>query len=249
MDFIVLVGFIYEIFVIAITFSFVLLASQKYMEFRNTRTFYLFLVFLSILIGVIFSWSSKLITLWGPIEYVYNNPDVVYPQTPMYWFLLRIVDFRFALAFVAIAAFFTYVFEIYLYEEEFWDTKFIAYIIYTIFTLIFTFTVYERGNTFLDALCFLFLFIQIFVIYVPFMSRVLIEYRSIDDSFLKKKLLSLASMSLNFMLVLLSFFIDRVLVLFGVPHFTFFYFLAWIFQILAIFSAYVGYIKPRRDNS
>lgn len=248
MDYIVLVGFIYEIFVLAITLTFVLLAVKKYFEIKNKRTFYLCLVFLSILIAVIFSWFSKIITLWGPIEYVYNNPDATYPETPIFWVLLRIVDFRFALAFVAISAFFTYVFEKYLYEDEFLEIKFISYVIYSIFTLLFIFIVYERGNTFLDALSFLFLFIQVFVIYLPFMYRSLAEYRANDDSFLKKKLLSLASMSLNFMLVLLSFFIDRVLVLIGFPHFTFFYFLAWIFEIIAIFSAYVGYIKPRKEK-
>jgi len=247
MDYIVLVGFIYEIFVIAITLTFVLLALKKYQQIKNKRTFYLFLVFLSILIAVIFSWLSKVITLWGPIEYVYNNPGASYPETSLYWFLLRIVDFRFALTFTAISAFFTYVFEIYLYEEEFLNVKFISYVIFTVFTLLFTFIVYERGNTFLDALCFLFLFIQIFVIYLPFMIRTLTQYRTIEDSFLKRKLLSLSSMSLNFMLVLLSFLIDRVLVLIGFPHFTLFYFIAWVFQILAIYSAYVGYIKPRKS--
>ncbi len=245
MDYIVLVGFIYECFVIAITSVFAFLALKKYMDFRNTRMFYLALVFLSVLGAVIFSFLSKVLTLWGPLEYVYNNPDATYPPTLVYWILLRIVDFRFALAFVAVAAFFTYVFELYLYEEEFLNVKFISFVFYTIFTLLFTFIVYERGNTFLDAVCFLFLFIQISVIYLPFMYRSISEYKNVEDSFLKKKLLSLAFMSLNFMLVLLAFLVDRILVLIGFQHFTFFYFLAWIFELLSIYSAYVGFIKPR----
>lgn len=52
-------------------------------------------------------------------------------------------------------------------------------------------------------------------------------------------------MSLFFMLVLLNFLIDRVLILLGDPGFTFFYFLGWSCVIIGIVCAYLGYIKPK----
>ena len=65
------------------------------------------------------------------------------------------------------------------------------------------------------------------MIYLPFFKRSLNAYHSIDDPTFKNAFLSLAVMSLFFMLVLLNFLMDRVLILFGDLGFTFFYFLGW----------------------
>ena len=71
------------------------------------------------------------------------------------------------------------------------------------------------------------------------------SYKNSTDPFIKNKLLSLILMSLSFITVILNFLIDRILVLMGSPHFTIFYFLAWICLIIGIFFAYIGYIKPK----
>ena len=71
------------------------------------------------------------------------------------------------------------------------------------------------------------------------------HYRSVKDPEYKKAFLSLALMSLSFILVLVMFLIDRILILFGDPGFTIFYFMAWIFVLIGFLEAYLGYIKSK----
>lgn len=249
MDPIVVVGAYYEgLLILPVTFIVVLLTARKYFQFRNRQTLYLFLVFLTILFAVIFSWLSKFITLFTELDYIYNAPQATYAQTPLNWIFLRIVDFRISLAFVAASTLSSYFFKLQLYEEKYNNVQTYVFISYTVFTIFFALIIYIRGNTFLDALCFLFIFIHVFIVYLPFMIRTWKGYQAASDDFIKKKLLSLTFMSFTFMMVLLSFLIDRLLVMIGFSHFTFFYFLAWIFQIIGIILAYIGFILPRSQN-
>jgi hypothetical protein len=248
-DIIVVIGALYEgILILPLTLAFILLTARKYFQFRNKQTLYLFLVFLFILFAVISSWFSKFITLFTELDYIYNAPQATYSQTPLNWIFLRIVDFRISLAMVSIAAFFNYCFKVKLYNESYRNIQTFLFTAYTLFTIIFAFFIYIRGNTFLDALCFLFIFIEVFFVYLPFMVRTWKGYKMSDDSFLRKKFLSLCLMAFNFLMVLLSFLIDRLLVMIGFRHFTFFYFLAWIFQVAGIIFAYIGFILPRSEQ-
>ena len=69
--------------------------------------------------------------------------------------------------------------------------------------------------------------------------------KSVDDPTYKRAFQALAFMSLCLVLVMLMFLIDRIIILLGNPEFTIFYFLAWIFVILAFLGAYLGYIRPK----
>lgn len=60
--------------------------------------------------------------------------------------------------------------------------------------------------------------------------------------------ISLAIMSISFMLIFLNFAIDRILILLNTPGFTLFYYLAWISAIIGIFGAYYGYIRPKSSE-
>ncbi len=248
MDIIVVVGAFYEgLLIFPSTLVILLLTYKKYYQFRNRQTLYLFLLFLNILFAVIFSLFSKIITLFTELDYIYNAPQETYPYTPLNWFFLRIVDFRISLALVSAAAFFGYFFKINIYEEDFRNLGTYSFVIYTLFTIFFGFIIYARGNTFLDALCFLFVFIEVFIVFLPFSVRTWRGYKTAKDAFIKKKLISLTLMSFNFMMVLLAFLIDRLLVMVGFRHFTPFYFLAWIFQLTGMICAYIGFILPKKD--
>ncbi|MHA1192591.1 MAG: hypothetical protein ACTSP9_09890 [Promethearchaeota archaeon] len=52
-------------------------------------------------------------------------------------------------------------------------------------------------------------------------------------------------MAIFFILVPFNFLVDRLLILFGGPGFSLFYFLAWIFVIFAMIASYFGYIRPK----
>ncbi|HEY0090165.1 MAG TPA: hypothetical protein VGB37_15060 [Candidatus Lokiarchaeia archaeon] len=244
---VVLIAAFYELFIMVIMLILVLLTFIKYLQFRNRLTLYLFLIFFNLLLAIFFSWFSKIIVLTTDIDYLYNEPTREYPSTPLYLIYLRIVDFRIALAVVAISSIFSYVFKINVFEEEkklMWKLIFYGYAGFCVF---FSIVIYERGNTLLDAINFLFIFLLISMVYLPFMKKSLLSYRSSEDVFIKRKLLSLALMAFNFTCVFLCFLIDRIWVLLGAFHFTIFYFLAWLFTIGGIVCAYFGYIKPKRE--
>ena len=242
---IVFVGMVFETIIIAIALILLSLILKKYIELKNRPTLYLFLIFLNITIAIFFSWLSKIIVLTTDIKYIYNDPNARYPNTPIYWILLRIVDFRIALDFLALAIIFSYIFKVSVFEESYNEVHKLIFFWYAGFTIFFSTFIYERGNTSLDAFNFFFFTILVAIIYIPFTIRAIISYKNSIDPFIKNKILSLILMSLSFITVIFNFLIDRILVLMGSPHFTLFYFLAWICLIIGIIFAYIGYIKPK----
>jgi phage-related holin len=109
--------------------------------------------------------------------------------------------------------------------------------------------IYEPKPSFLavlfDAIAFLLTLIFMSMIYIAFLYRSIEAYKGVKEPIYKRAFLSLAAMALCFMLILLNFLIDRILILvLNIPGFTIFYYLAWIFAIIGIICAYLGYIKP-----
>ena len=117
--------------------------------------------------------------------------------------------------------------------------------IYEIFTIIYSFLIFEKGKMILDVFAFLFVALFMILIYVPFMKSSLSAYISINDPIFKKGFLSLALMSLFLIFVFVFLLIDRIFILYGDPRYTIFYFIAWSFSIFAILCAYLGYIRPK----
>jgi hypothetical protein len=84
------------------------------------------------------------------------------------------------------------------------------------------------------------------IIYFPFSYRAYDAYRSVENPQYRTAFLSLGIMSICYILVFFSFFIDRLLILIlDIVGFTPFYYSAWAFAIVAVFGAYFGYIKPK----
>jgi len=247
-EFIVVLGAIIETFIIFFFAVLVLLAFYKYLQLKNRLTLLLCLFLLSIFLAVFFSWLSKILVIFTDVDYLYNEPTKSYPHTPVYLIHLRIVDFRIALAFIALGAVFSYIFKENVFEEEHKTISKVLFYSFANFTIFFSIFIYERGDTLLDALNFLFVFTIITIVYLPFMIKSIKSYRSSDNPFIKKKLLSLSLMSLTLMTVMFLFLIDRILVLLGAYHFTVFYFIAWIFVMIGIICAYIGYIMPKTSE-
>ena len=240
----IFIGMIYESFIIILTAIMLLFILKRYFIKRHRLTLILFIIFINWFLSIIFSWLSKVLVIYSNIEYVYNA-SISDPGTISSWFILRIVDFRISFVFVTIGTFFSYILNINLFEEDVNQKQKLFIYIFGIFTAGYTLLIYERGNTLLDVFAFLFVFLYMSMIYLPFFKSLLKSYHSVNDPTFKNAFLSLAVMSLFFMLVLLNFLIDRVLILLGDPGFTFFYFLGWSCVIIGIVCAYLGYIKPK----
>jgi len=238
------VGMVFESVIIVIAFIFLVMILMRYYEKKHQLTFYLFVIFLFYIIAIIFSWLSKILVLYSGIDYVYNSviPD---PNTPISWVLLRITDFRLSFVFLTIAIYLSYILKVNIFEKGYNKGERIIVIIYFLFTALFSLIIYQRGNTLIDAFAFLFVFIFMAMIYFPFFVRSYQSFKSTGDKVFKKAFLSLALMSIFYILVPLNFLIDRILILLGGVGFSPFYFLAWIFVILGIIGAYFGYIRPK----
>ena len=241
----VFIGMVFELIIIIIGAVLLWLSIKKYYIKKHQLTFYLLIIVLTLELSVIFSWFSKIIVLTTEIDYVYNQPNVKFPNTPLNWLLFRIVDFRISILFVAIAVMFSYLLKVGVFEEGY--NKFQRYLVFIFgaYVMFFTVIIYERGNTTIDAINFLNILIFMAVIYISFIIRLISAYKSVNDPTFKRAFLSLAIMSFSFIMTLVFLLIDRITIIMGSQGFTVFYFLAWIVVIVGFLGAYLGYIRPK----
>ena len=245
----VFIGMSFESFIIVIASILLALILRKYYEKqRHKLTLYLFLIFLFYVIAIFFSWLSKILVLYSNIDYIAYNTSLPDPGTVLSWIILRITDFRISFVFLTIAIFLSYVLKVNIFEKDYKKTHRAIVIIYSIVTVLYTLLIYERGNVLLDAIAFLLIFIFMAMIYFPFFFSAINSYKSSQERKFKNAFLSLALMAIFFILVPFNFLLDRLLILFGGPGFSVFYFLAWIFVLLGIIASYFGYIRPRTDK-
>ncbi|MBA7516472.1 hypothetical protein ES705_08520 [subsurface metagenome] len=242
------VGMVFETFIILVALIFLVLILMKFYEKKHQLTLYLFLIFLSYIIAIVFSWLSKIFALYSGIDYVEYNTILPDPGTPLSWILLRIVDFRISFVFLSIGIYLSYIFKVKVFGKGYNKVLRIVITLYAIITAGFALFVYQRGYTLYDVFAFLFIFIFMALIYIPFFIESFQSFKDTDNKVFKTAFLSLAIMAIFFILVPLSFLIDRILILAGGPGFSLFYFLAWIFVIFAILGAYFGYIRPKSEK-
>lgn len=241
----VFIGMVFESVIIILGAILLWLSLKKYYIKKHQLTFYLLIIVITLELAVVFSWLSKIIVLTTDIDYVYNQPNVKFPNTPLNWLLFRIVDFRITTLFVAISLIFAYLLKVGVFEQGY--NKFQRYLVFIFggYVMFFTVFIYERGNTSLDAINFLNILTFMAVIYISFIIRLISAYRSVNDPTFKRAFLSLAIMSLSFILTFVFVLLDRITIIMGSQGFTAFYFMAWIFVLIGFFEAYLGYIKPK----
>lgn len=230
------VGMIFESIILVLAAIILVLILQKYLVKRHKLTRLLLIIFTSYFIAILFSWVSKIFVV---IQLNLDN-----------YFYNIIKDFRISEFFVIIAIFLSYILKVNVFAKGYKKSHKYIVIIYGLFACIFVLVFYKNIITFinsdlLDTFAFLIVFVYMVMIYAPFLRRSIQSYRAVDDKAYKQAFLSLVIMSISFMLIFLSFAIDRVTIFMGGPGFTVFYFLAWISAIIGIFGAYYGYIRPK----
>ncbi len=231
------IGMIYEGSIIIITAIFLGLILFNYVKNRNMLILLLFLLIFNYFMAIFFSWLSKVLILYSNIDYLYDEtvPD---PLNPLSWILLRLTDFRISFLFLTIASIFSYVFKVKIFEKKFNKLKKNFIIIFGIFTAFYSLVIYHKEILILDVLAFLFVFLLMGIVYIPFMKSSIKSYKNSILNNYRKAFFSLAVMSLSFVLILLCFLIDRIYIFMGDFGFTLWYFLGWIFVIIGIIGAY-----------
>ena len=234
------IGMVFELFIITFAAVLLILILKKYLIKRHNLTRLLFIIFINYFIAILFSWISKVLVVY--------QVNMTQDGSLIVWFYNVISDFRLSELFVTIAIFLSYILKVNVFEKGYNKIQKFAVIIYGVFTCIYVLFIYERGNTILDIIAFLIVFIYMVLVYTPFLRRAIESYRGVQEKIYRQAFLSLAIMSVCFMLIFLNFAIDRVLIFLGSPGFTVFYFLAWIFALAGIFGAYYGYIRPKTSE-
>lgn len=192
--------------------------------------------------SLFFSWSAKVLRVYSNIDYIIYT-DIIDPNTPISWILLRISYYRITYTFITAAIFLSYLLKAEIFENK--NSKVNLFIIlgFTIFNLIFSILVFKKGNMLFDVLIFLFVFIFMNIVYIPFLKNALKAYKATYHPGFRKSFLFLSLMSVSYILVLLCLLLDRIYIFFRHYGFTIFYFFTWIFVIIGIFSTYFGYLK------
>ena len=234
------IGMIFESFIILISVVLLVLIIKKYLIKRHNLTRLLLIIFACYLLAIIFSWLSKI--------FVFVQISVVQDGSIFAWMYNMVVDFRLSEFFVTIAIFLSYILKVNVFEKGYKTLQKYVVIVFGIFTCIYVLFIYEYDNILLDIVAFLIVFVYMVMVYAPFLRRAIQSYRGVEEKTYRQAFLSLAVMSLSFMLIFLNFAIDRVLIFLGSPGFTAFYYLAWISAIGGIFGTYYGYIKPKASE-
>jgi hypothetical protein len=234
------IGMVFETIIIVISAVLLVLIVNKYLIKRHNLTRLLLIIFSCYLIAIVFSWLSKIL--------VFAQIGVVQDGSIVAWMYNIVKDFRLSEFFVTIAIFLSYILKVNVFEKGYNTLQKYVVIVFGIFACVYVLFIYESGNTLLDIIAFLIVFIYMVMVYAPFLRRSIEAYRRTDEKVYRQAFLSLAVMSLSFMLIFLNFAIDRVLIFLGSPGFTVFYFLAWISAIVGIFGTYYGYIKPKASE-
>ena len=235
------IAMVYEGIILIPVFLLVILSLRNYISNRTHLSLLLFLILLSYAISIVFSWWSKIMTSFFYTDYleIQNVPD---PKTPASWILLRISYFRLTFAFINLAIFFSFEFKKRIFNKIHGKSYTMLIYYLTIFNILFSIFIFEKGMIIFDVLVFLLAFLFECIVYIPFFVEALKNFRRTIEPKFKKKFLNLMIMSFSFIIVLLCLLIDRIFIFMEWGYYTFFYFITWIFVLIGITTAYRGYL-------
>ncbi len=239
-------GLLYESGIIFLFLILIVLIIVHYSKKKTPNTFLLLASFTCMFFAIIFSWLSKFILIQMDI----TGFTVLDPNTPGFWFYAIILQFRVSFVLLVLAADITYILKVKIFDDIYNQVEKWILIMLSIFTILFTLIAVEQGNILLDVLSFLFVLVIMCYVYIPFVVASLKMYRLMEEPHYKSASLSLAGLGLSFIMVLICFLADRLMMmLFDSSGYTVFYFAAWGFVIVGTFAAYMGYIRTSRQKS
>ncbi len=240
-DSIAVIPAIYETIIFSVIFVLLVLIYARYRVKRNELSRLLFWIFMNYALAILFSLFGKIITAVYGTTFLFFDPITVA-------FLGRIYASRFAFAFIIIGTWLTYTFGLRIFVEKANRGQRIIYVVYTIFTLVFTLVVYDPLNPVYTVISFVLILLLFILVYLPFLVKMLEKGKRITEKIYRRAFYSLSIMALCFICIFTSFLIDQLLLMFIYTRFSIFYYLAWAFVIGANLSAYLGYIKPKSKS-
>lgn len=239
----IFVGMLYESFIIIIASLLLFLIFRKYQEKQQRLTLILLVIFINFVVGIVFSWLSKVLRVFTGLEYLID-PEVPSPGTFIAELLLRIIAFRFTFLFLVIGVAISYILKVEAFNDEYKSWEKYSVIIFGLFTGFYLMVFYNKSMLILDLIAFILIAVYTAMVYLPFMIKSFRMAALVEESEYKTAFYSLGVMAIGFIGVLVFQFIDRVFILLGSPGYTVFYFLGMSSVIVCILGAYLGYIRP-----
>ena len=238
------IGMILELAVIIIAIIILSFIHKKYVQKRHRYTLLLFYIFCCFLVTIFFTWLSKIIILFGNLDYV-NFPSVPDPLTIESFFILRITEYRFSFAAFVVGAALTYVLRVNLFDTTYKRPEQVFIYSFGLFIVIFEIFFYSKAISILGVIGYVLLLLYVIIIYVPFTSRCIKAYKGIEEMVYKKGFLSLIVMSIGICSILIFNMLDVVYIVLYDISFTVYYYISLVSMIVGYLGAYFGYIKPR----
>ena len=255
------VGLVYEGIIMSITLVLMLQVIKICIKNRNELNLLLLLLISNYFFAIFFSWLAKFLIIYSNIDYL-SDDSIPDPLTPLSWILLRISYSRISLLLITIATCGSYIFKEKVFEKQFKKTQ--SYLIITSGILIglYSLVVYEKGNLLLDVIATFLVFLLMCVVYIPFMKKSIRSYKNSSIRNYKNAFLSLAIMSLSFLLIFFCFLINHIYFILDIlstsltsserilaSGYTFFYYLGWIFVIVGVTSAYLALFNIKEKEN
>jgi hypothetical protein len=236
-----LTGMIFEIAIFVLFLTLLALMLRHYLLRKTRYTKLMFLMFTFFATALFFSWISKAINL------ALEAPtfDDVDPAMAGYLFISRILQFRVSFTFIVLAIYATQLFRVAVFDTPNARSQTIGIGIYSLIVVGYSLIVVVQGNVLFDVLAFLFVTIDLCLVFIPFGVASLKMRKKMTEPIYQRAALALAIMAFAFIFIFVCFLTDRILIMTIRPDgYTFFYYAAWISAILGSTAAYLGYIRP-----
>lgn len=242
------IGFFFELGIVILVLVLLILIFMHYRRKKKKLNRIILIAFTLIWLAIIASSIAKYLYFTTQLEF----SELM--ELPSAWIIGRITQYRVSFALILGAIYCLYEFKeiIFSPERKIIQDKIYKYLmIFFISFILITF--FNREDYLLDVLCFLFTTLYAIAVLGTFIVQASKLYRRVNkaEKIYRTGLLSLILMSVFLLLIFVFLLLDRVVIIMnpGHPGFTAFYYSAWISAILAVVSAYLGYIRPAVEQS
>lgn len=238
MNELILLPLIYEsiIFLIALIMNIFIIKRHRIKNTPQTRL--LTIQFLFYLIAIFFTWMGKL------MQYLLD--DFPTPTSGIQeYFIVLIWDIRLALIMLTAGMIFSHFFKVEVFDAKAKDTlknKGLTGLGFLI--IIISFVLYDRSNSNIFLIIYGLVFLYDLIIYVSIMIHSIRLSKRIEDKIYKNAIQSIGFMAWCFIAIFLCFLLDQIVAIIAGWPYNIFYYLAWVWALLALISSYLGYIRP-----
>ncbi len=244
-------AFYYEIGIF-IVFNYFLYLQYKYKKIKPTDLKDLsFKMFIGYSIAIFFSAISKFFNAnYGGV------PESQY-DSPLVGLLGRLHGARFSFIGVVIGTMYAYELYLRIFKKDIPENARKIVLTSGLLICIFLGAVYifdpETGRAvqLYEIIAFGLLLAYAAIVYIPFTLQAFSLAKRLkgieEEELYRQGILSLGGACLSFIFIFLCLILDRILLIGWGVAYSFFYFMAWIFAIIAIWKVYTGFIKPAKE--